>query len=80
MSDATTGTVSLLDMLDGIGASLDEEQRQHEEQQELLTIGRNAMFPDLYMTIHTVCAERGIDWSELLAAAVRKGLNPGPPQ
>ena len=58
----------------------DERQRQEARRIDTLvmaTIGARGIRPELATALEFECTLRGIDWSDLLAAATRKGLWPG---
>ena len=62
------------------GDLADEGQRQEATRVDTLvmaTIGARGIRPELVTALEFECALRGVDWSDLLAAATRKALWPG---
>ena len=58
----------------------DEHQHQGATRVDVLvmsTIGARGIRPELVTALEFECALRGIDWSDILAAATRKALWPG---
>ena len=65
---------SLLEVIEAIGAELDELHARRNEIAELAAIAAPYIDPVLSMALQAQCAARGIDWQVLLTDAVRSAL------
>jgi hypothetical protein len=68
---ATPPAIDLIDFLEAVGREVERRERA-----ELAAVGRRGILEDLEMELRAVCAERGIDWTDILAAATRRVLHP----